>query len=40
MKITYHTDNKIKKYMQGSKFMCFAKRFGTKYGKKILNTGI
>ena len=35
--MTYHTDNKIRKYVQGYGFMSFAKRFGSKYGKKFLN---
>ena len=38
--MTYHTDNKIKKYVQGYGFMSFAKKFGSKYGKKFLNKGI
>ena len=38
--MTYHTDNKIRKYVKGYGFMRFAKNFGSKYGKKFLNTGI
>ena len=34
--MTYHTDNKVKKYVQGSSFLSFAKNFGSKYGKKII----
>ena len=38
--MTYHTDNKIRKYVQGYGFMSFAKKLGSKYGKKFLNKGI
>ena len=38
--MTYHTDNKIRKYVQGYGFISFAKKFGSKYGKKFLNKGI
>ena len=38
--MTYHTDNKIRKYMQGYGCLSFAKRFGTKYCKKFVNKGI
>ena len=38
--MTYHTDNKIRKYVRGYGFMSFAKKFGYKYGKKIINEGI
>ena len=38
--MTYHTDNQIRKYVQGYGFMSFAKKFGSKYGKKFLNIGI
>ena len=38
--MTYHTDNKVRKYVQGSGFLSFAKTFGSKYGKKFLNKGI
>ena len=38
--MTYHTDNKITKYVRGYGFMSFAKKFGSKYGKKIINEGI
>ena len=38
--MTYHTDNKIRKYVQGYVFMSFAKRFDSKYGKRFLNKGI
>ena len=38
--MAYRTDNKIRKYVQGYGFMTFAKNFGSKYGKKIMNKGI
>ena len=38
--MTYHTDNKIRKYLQGYGFLSFVKRFGSKYGKKFINKGI
>ena len=38
--MTYHTDNRIRKYSQGYGFMSFAKKFGSKFGKKFLNKGI
>ena len=28
--MTYHTDNKIRKYVKGYGFMSFAKKFGSK----------
>ena len=36
----YHTDNRIRKYVKGYGFLQFAKKFGTKYGKKFVNEGI
>ena len=36
----YRTDNKIRKYVKGYGFMSFAKNFGSKYDKKIINKGI
>ena len=36
----YHTNNKYRKYVQGYGFLSFAKRFGNKYSKKIVNKGI
>ena len=33
--MTYHTGNKIRKYVQGYGFMSFAKKFGSKYAKRI-----
>ena len=38
--MTYSKDNQIRKYVKGYGFMSFAKNFGSKYGKKILNKGI
>ena len=38
--MTYHTDNKIRKYVQGYGFLSFAKKSGNKYGKKFINKGI
>ena len=37
--MTYSKNNQIRKYVQGCGFMSFAKNFGSKYGKKILNKG-
>ena len=33
--MSYRTDNRIRKYFKGYGFMSFAKKFGSKYGKKI-----
>ena len=33
--MTVHTDNKVRKYVQGYGFLSFAKKFGSKYGKKF-----
>ena len=47
--MTYRTDNKIRRYVKGYRFMSFAKNqrfsqglknFGSKYGKRITNNGI
>ena len=38
--MTYLTDNRIRKYVQGYGFLSFAKTFGTKNGKKFVNKGI
>ena len=38
--MTYHANNKIRKYVRGYGFMSFAKNFGSKYGKKFVNKGI
>ena len=38
--MTYHADNKIRKYVKDYGFMTFAKNFESKYGKKFVNKGI
>ena len=38
--MTYHTDNQVRKYVQGYGFMSFVKKFGSKYGKTFLKRGI
>ena len=38
--MTYHTDSKVRKYMQGYNFLSFEKKFKTKYGKKFVKKGI
>ena len=38
--MTYRTDNKIRRYVKGYGFMSFAKKLGSKYGKKIMNKEI
>ena len=38
--MTYHTDNKIRKYVQGYGFLSFTKKVGTKYGEKFVNKRI
>ena len=38
--MTYHTDNKVRKYVQGYGFLSFAKRFGNKYGREFINREI
>ena len=38
--MTYHTDNRVRKYVQGYSFLSFAKKFEYKYGKKFVNKGI
>ena len=38
--MTYSKNNEIRKYVKGYGFMSFAKNFGSKYSKKILNKGI
>ena len=34
----YSTDPKYRKYVKGYDFLSFAKKFGDKYGKKLMNT--
>ena len=36
----YQTDNNYRRYVQGYGFLSFARKFGKKYGKKLINTGI
>ena len=38
--MTYHTDNKVRKYVQGYGFLSFAKKVRTKYGKKFVSKEI
>ena len=38
--MTYHTDNRIRKYVKGYRFMSLAKNLGSKYRKKIIDKGI
>ena len=38
--MTYHTNRKYRKYVQGYGFLSFAKMFGKRYGKNIVNKGI
>ena len=34
----YSTEPKYRKYIQGYHFLSFARRFGNKYGKKLMDT--
>ena len=34
----YQTESKYRKYVSGYGFLSFAKKFGDKYGKKLMNT--
>ena len=34
----YATEPKFRKYVTGSGFLSFARKFGDKYGKKLINT--
>ena len=34
----YSTDPKYRKYVKGYGFLSFVKKFGDKYGKKLMNT--
>ena len=38
--MTYQSNNQVRKYVKRYGFMSFAKKFGSKYGKKFLNKGI
>ena len=35
----YSTEAKFTKYVKGYGFLSFARKFGDKYGKKIMDTG-
>ena len=34
----YSTETKFRKYVKGYGFLLFARKFGDKYGKKLMNT--
>ena len=34
----YSTEPRFRKYVKGYDFLPFAKKFGNKYGKKLMNT--
>ena len=36
----YQTENKYRKYVHGYGSLGLARKFGNKYGKKLVNTGI
>ena len=36
----YSIQPRYRKYVQGYGFLSFARKFGNRYGKKLLNTGI
>ena len=36
----YSTKLRFRKYVKGYKFLSFARKFGDKYGKKLMDTGI
>ena len=36
----YPTEPKFRKYVKGYGFLSFAKKFGDKYGKKLIDTAI
>ena len=36
----YSLQPTYRKYIQGHGFLSFARKFGSKYGKKLVNTGI
>ena len=38
MKMRYSTEPKFRKYVKGYGFLSFAKKFGNKYGKKLMDT--
>ena len=38
IKMRYSTEPKFRKYVKGYGFLSFAKNFGNKYGKKLMDT--
>ena len=38
MKMRYSTEPKFRKYFEGYDFLSFARKFGDKYGKKLMDT--
>ena len=34
----YSTEPRVRKYVKGCGFLYFARKFGDKYGKKLMNT--
>ena len=34
----YQTDNKLRKFVQGYGFLCFARNSENKYGKKLISS--
>ena len=36
----YQTENTYRKYVQGYEFSSFARKFGNKYGKKLMDTAV
>ena len=38
--MTYHTDNRIRKYVPYYGYLSFGKKLASKYGRKFLNKGI
>ena len=38
IKIRYSTEPRFRKYVKGYGFLPFARKFGNKYGKKLMNT--
>ena len=36
----YSAEPRFRKYVKGYGFLSFAKKFGNKYGKKLMNTAI
>ena len=36
----HQTENKYRKYVQGYGFLSFTRKFGTKYGKQLMDTAV